>query len=72
MKQGWNTGRFALAGLVLGATATQTEMLFHPTSILAVHAPILITILGGLLGTIVLGGAAISHNRFQDSMSKFN
>jgi hypothetical protein len=71
MTKKWNETRLAIIGFVLGAAVTGTEMLFYPHSILSSYTPITTAILGGLLGMVVLGGAAISHNRFAGSMSKF-
>jgi len=54
----------------LGVIFTQMELFFHAQSV-ASHFPIVAGILGGLMFAGVFGGAAISHNRFPNSMSKF-
>ena len=71
MKRKWNTARLSAFGFMLGALfmGLQTTLL-HPDTALS-HTPIAAAILGGILGVVVLGGAAISRNRFADSMSRW-
>jgi hypothetical protein len=70
MTRKWNAARFATVGFLSGAayTTVQTSLL-HP-DVLMSRKPIAAAIFGGLLGLVVFGGAAISRNRFTDSMPK--
>jgi hypothetical protein len=67
----WNVLYFGVIGFLLGAALTGVAMLSHPYSALSVHTPIAMAIFGGIMGAVVFGGAAISHNRFPGSMEKF-
>jgi len=70
MAKPWNVGRLSGFGFLLGVIFTQMELFFHAQSV-ASHFPIVAGILGGLMFAGVFGGAAIRHNRFPNSMSKF-
>lgn len=72
MRKKWNAMQFSIIGFLFGAGFSELAMIFRPHSIPSVHAPILTAVLGGVMGLIVFGGAAISHNRFESSMSKFD
>lgn len=67
----WNVLRFGAGGFLLGAALTGAVMLAHPQSVLFNTAPIAAAIFGGLMGLVVLGGAAISRNQFSGAMARF-
>jgi hypothetical protein len=65
----WNVARFATAGFLIGAGYTAARLWsVHPAS-LVFHEP-LAAFLGGLIGLVVFGGAALSRNHFADSTPK--
>jgi uncharacterized membrane protein YphA (DoxX/SURF4 family) len=69
MTSKWNVTRFATVGFLSGAGYTAARLWsLHPASLIF-HEP-LTAILGGLLGLVVFGAAAISRNHFADSMPK--
>jgi hypothetical protein len=66
----WNVARCSAVGFLLGAAyATYRISLLRPDAPIS-HMPLAFGIFGGLLGLVVFGGAAISHNRYADSMPK--
>jgi hypothetical protein len=66
----WNVARFAAIGFVLGAGyAIYRTSFLHPHALLSA-APIGFDAFAGLLGLVIFGGAAVSHNRFAESMPK--
>jgi len=69
MTRKWNVARFAAVGFVLGAAYMTVQTLFHPGSVMS-RMPMAMANFAGLMGLVVFGGAAISHNRFADSMPK--
>jgi hypothetical protein len=71
MTEKWSTVRLGAIGFFLGASFAGMLMLYRPESALA-HAPIVVAILAGVMGVVVFGGAAISHNRFAATMAKFS
>jgi hypothetical protein len=70
MAKDWNVTRLGGIGFLLGVIFVQTELFFYPQAALS-HYPIVAAILGGLMFAVVFGFAAISHNRFARSMTKF-
>jgi hypothetical protein len=70
MAKPWNVSRLSGIGFLLGVIFSQTELFFYPQSA-SWHFPIVAGIFGGLMFALVFGGAALSHNRFPSSMSKF-
>ena len=71
MRRKWNTARLSGFGFMLGALFMGLQTTFlHPDTALS-HTPIAAAILGGLMGLVVFGGAAISRNRFARGMSKW-
>jgi hypothetical protein len=69
MTSKWNVAGFATAGFLLGAGYTAARLWSVHAASLMFREP-LAAFLGGLIGLIVFGGAALSRNHFADSMPR--
>jgi hypothetical protein len=70
MTSKWNVARCSAVGFLLGAAyAIYRTSFLHPHALIS-QMPIGFDIFGGLLGLVIFGGAAVSHNRYAASMPK--